>query len=98
MSTTSTLRPVRKLALVLAASAVAGLGTVLTAPAAVAAPESVPVEQDGGAYVVEGNGKGGPDYFIVLGNKKIPVFFCDPEKPNKRHNNCIPDPVEGPRF
>ena len=91
----TTLRPIRKLAMVLAVAGAAGLGTVVTAPAALAAEGSV--EQDGSAYVVDGPGHGrGPAYFIVTGDERIPVFFCDDDKPNKRHNNCLE--VGGPRF
>jgi hypothetical protein len=98
MSIQTTVRPARRLAMVLAVAGVAGLGAVITAPAALAA-ESVPVVQDGGAYVVPGNGNGGPDYFLVdEDGKRTPVFFCDADKPNKRHNICIPNPAGGPRF
>jgi hypothetical protein len=92
MSMETTRRPVRRLAMALAVAGVAGLGTVITAPAAAAA---APVTQDGPAYVVEGKGNG-PDYFIVTGNKRIPIFYCDPEKPNKQHNKCLVE--DGPRF
>jgi hypothetical protein len=96
---TQTLRPARRLAMVLAAAGIAGLGTLATASSAAAAPkaEPVPVEQDGSAYVVKGNGNG-PNYFIVVDDKKIPVFFCDEDNPNKRHNICIANPETGPRF
>jgi hypothetical protein len=99
MSIQTTLRPVRKLALVLAVAGVTGLGTVAAAPAALA-DEGGPVAQDGSAYVVEGNGNGnGPDYFLVTEDgKRIPIFFCDRENPHKQHNICIPDPSNGPRF
>jgi hypothetical protein len=31
----------------------------------------------------------GPDAFIQLDHGSVPVFFCDPAKPNKQHNNCV---------
>jgi hypothetical protein len=37
----------------------------------------------------------GPDAFIQLDHGTAPVFFCDPAKPNKQHNNCVD--ANGPR-
>jgi hypothetical protein len=31
----------------------------------------------------------GPDAFIKVDHGSAPVFFCDPAKPNKQHNNCL---------
>jgi hypothetical protein len=69
------------------------MGSVALAPAASAAPA-----QDGPSYVIEGPGNG-PDKFIVTEHGRIPVFFCDEDKPNKQKNKCI-TPVEsgGTRF
>jgi hypothetical protein len=80
--------------------AVAGALLGFAAPAASAAP---PVAQDGSSYLIDGPGKkngNGPVAFIVSENGgREPVFFCDADKPNKRHNNCVQPVVEnGPRF
>ena len=80
----STTRTIRRFALTVA---VAGAAVLVTAPAASAA-QTAPVEQDGSAVVVDGNGNGGPDAFIELEHGRKPVFICDEEKPNKQHNNC----------
>jgi hypothetical protein len=80
----ATTRTIRRFALTVA---VAGAAVLVTAPAASAAP-SADVAQDGGAVVVDGNGNGGPDAFIVLEQGRKPVFFCDTENENMRHNNC----------
>jgi hypothetical protein len=84
--------------------AVAGALLGFAAPAASAAPASSaapagPVVQDGPSYIIDGpgarNGKG-PHAFIVNGDgTREPVFFCDADKPNKRHNICIEKPVPG---
>jgi hypothetical protein len=31
----------------------------------------------------------GPDGFVQLDHGRAPVFFCDPEKPNKQHDKCL---------
>jgi hypothetical protein len=75
------------------------------APAAPAAATSAPVThvQDGPSYIIDGPGVrngNGPHAFIVNGDgTREPVFFCDADKPNKRHNICI-DPIVpgGDRF
>jgi hypothetical protein len=78
--------------------ALAGALLGFAAPSASAAPAAKPV-QDGPSYVIDGPGMkngNGPDAFIVdESGKREPVFFCDADKPNKRHNICIPEPVEG---
>jgi hypothetical protein len=72
----------RRFALTLAVAGIAAMGSVAVAPAASAAP--------GGPVTVVENGKGnGPDQFLVGEHGKRPVFFCDDEKPNKQHNNCV---------
>jgi hypothetical protein len=84
----------RRFALTFAAAGIAVLGSVAVAPSASAAPV-----QDGPSYVIDGPGNGnGPDAFIVDGNGREPVFFCDDDKPNKRHNNCVAVVVDGPRY
>jgi hypothetical protein len=78
---------------------VAVVGALLgfTAPAASADTHV----QDGPSYVIGGLGNGnGPDAFIVNGNgSRLPVFFCEADRPNKRHTICV-DPIvpNGPRF
>jgi hypothetical protein len=89
------LNPVRRIGATLAIAGIAALGSVALAPAASAQPA-----QDGPISVIDGKGNGGPDNFIVLENgAHIPVFLCDEDKPNKRHNNCeAPVVADGPRF
>lgn len=69
------------------------------APKASAAPASATHVQDGPSYIIEGPGArngNGPHAFIVDGDGgREPVFFCDADKPNKRHNNCVIEPVPG---
>ena len=83
--------------------AVAGALLGFAAPAASAATVSGSHVQDGPSYVIDGPGKkngNGPVAFIVNGDgTHEPVFFCDADKPNKRHNICV-DPIlpTGPRF
>ncbi len=90
----ASLSTARRFGATLAIAGFAALGSVALAPAASAAP--VPPAQDGPVSVIEGNGKGGPDKFIVLEDgSRIPVFYCDADKPNKRHNNCVIEPVPG---
>ena len=74
----------RRFALTLAVAGIAGLGSVVVAPAASAAP---PVAQDGPHSIVNGNGNG-PDAFIVLEHGVKPVFMCDVKHGKKQHNNC----------
>ena len=50
---------------------------------------------DGSFYIVDGPSKNGPVAFLVTDRGRSPVFFCDPAKPNKRHNVCQPDPASG---
>jgi hypothetical protein len=92
----ATLSSARRIGATLAIAGIAALSSVALAPAASAAPAAV----DGPISVIEGNGNGGPDKFIVLEDgQRIPVFYCDEDNPNKRHNNCeAPVVVDGPRF
>jgi hypothetical protein len=78
MSTTIT-GTARRFALTLTVAGIAALGSVAIAPAASAA------ESD----VVINDGNNGPDAFVVLEHGTMPVFECDPAKPNQRHNNCL---------
>ena len=79
--------------------ALAGAVLGFAAPAASAAPASATTVQNGPSYIVEGPGArngNGPHAFIVNGDgSREPVFFCDADKPNKRHNNCVIEPVPG---
>jgi hypothetical protein len=31
----------------------------------------------------------GPALIMEIGNRKLPVFECNPDNPNQRQNNCI---------
>ena len=84
----------RRFALTFAAAGIAVLGSVAVAPSASAAPV-----QDGPSYVIDGPGNGnGPDAFIVDESGREPVFFCDDDEPNKRHNSCVAVVSNGPRY
>jgi hypothetical protein len=86
-------RPVRRLAVTLAAAGIAGLGSVAIAPAASATPV-----QDGPSYIIDApsNGNGnGPDAFIVTDKGRKPVFFCDADKPNAHNGKCIQSVEDG---
>jgi hypothetical protein len=81
-------RPARRIAMTVAAAGIAALGSVALAPAASA--ETVPA---GVATIIDapGNANGnGPDFFIVIGNRHMPVFFCDLDKPEQRADICVP--------
>jgi hypothetical protein len=64
----------RRFALTLAVAGCAVLGSVVIAPAASAS---------------EGVGQNGPDAFIDGEHGRSPLFICDEDNPNKRHNNCL---------
>jgi hypothetical protein len=34
-------------------------------------------------------GHGGPDAFVQLDHGREPVFFCEADKAEKQHNNCL---------
>jgi hypothetical protein len=72
----------RRFALTLAVAGLAAMGSVAIAPAASAA-------QNGSDSVSERSGDNGPDAFLEREHGRQPIFFCDEEKPNKQHNNCI---------
>ena len=94
MSAQTTTRTARRFALTLAVAGIAAFGSVAIAPAAFAADGT-----DGPAYIIDGPGNGhGPDKFIVTDTGRIPVFFCDADKPEQRHNNCLSVSPTGSRF
>jgi len=68
----------RRFVLTLSVAGIAALGGIAVAPAASAAP---PADK-------------GPALIMDLEHGKLPVFECNPDKPNQRHNNCID--VSGP--
>ena len=72
----------RRFALTLTVAGIAALGGIAVAPAASAAQSDVVINDNG------------PDAFVILEHGKMPVFECDADKPNQRHNNCID--VSGP--
>ena len=89
-------RPARRIATTLAAAGIAVLGTVAIAPAA-----SADTGLDTPAYIIDGPGVdngNGPDRFIIIGTRHVPVFFCDVEDPTKHENKCVPTGVDGERF
>ena len=69
-------------------------GAVVLAP--VASAETDGVDVDGGYVVIET--VHGPDAFLVTDRGRSPIFFCDADNPNQRHNLCQPDPASGGRF
>ena len=69
----------RRFALTLTVAGIAALGSVAVAPGASAAQSDVVIR----------DGDHGPDAFVILEHGKMPVFECDADKPNQRHNNCI---------
>ena len=85
----------RRMALITVATGIAAIGGLTTAPLAQAAQAT---GVDATVIPAPGNGNGnGPDAFMVYSDgSRTPVFFCDPAKPNQRHNNCID--VTGDRF
>jgi hypothetical protein len=91
------LSPARRIGATLAIAGFAALASVTLAPAASAAP----VAADGPMTIIDGPGNGkGPEMFIVFEDgSRSPVFYCDEDKPNKRHNICEAEVVgDGPRF
>ena len=71
----------RRFALTLAVAGIAALGSVAVAPAASAA-QDVPNS-------VETSHGNGPDAFLQLEHRRMPVFFCDAEKPKQHAKDCI---------
>ena len=82
---------IRRATLTVAMAGAATFGAVALAPAASAAQPAV----DGSYYIIDGPNENGPEAFLVTDHGRTPVFFCDPAKPNKRHNVCQPDPTSG---
>ena len=80
---------IRRMALVTVATGIAAFGSLTTAPLALAA------QTDGSATVIDGPGNG-PDAFMVYDHGRVPVFFCDLDKPMQHHDKCVV--VDGPRF
>ena len=84
----------RRSSLMVAMAGAVVFGAVALAPAASAATDGAEVD---GSYTIVGKTNGnGPVAFLVdeYGNR-TPIFFCDPEKPNQRHDICQPDPNAG---
>jgi hypothetical protein len=75
----TTIGTARRFALTLTVAGAAALGSIAIAPAASAAQSAVVIN----------DGNHGPDAFVILEHGKMPVFECDADKPNQRHNNCI---------
>jgi hypothetical protein len=75
----------RRFALTLAVAGVAALGSVAVAPAASAAQDAPGATVE---HTAKGNGNG-PAAFIQLEHRRIPIFFCDAEKPNRHAGDCI---------
>jgi hypothetical protein len=86
----------RRTSLTVAMAGAVAFGAVALAPAASAAQTADAPALDGGYTVVEKTNGNGPVAFLVDENgKKSPIFFCDPEKPNKRKSICQADPNAG---
>ena len=83
--TSSTLR---RLTATIAMAGAATFGAVALAPAASAAQP----DTDGSYYVIDGPNENGPAAFLVTDSGRSPVFYCDADKPRKRHNICQADP------
>lgn len=79
-------------ALTLAIAGAAALGSVVLAPAASATTSAA---VDGSYTIVEKTNGNGPVAFLVTDGGKKPIFFCDEDKPKKRHNVCQADPTAG---
>ena len=84
----------RRSSLTVALAGAAAFGAVALAPAASAATDGA--EVDGGYTVVEKTNGNGPVAFLVgEDGRRTPIFFCDPEKPEQRHEICQLDPNAG---
>ena len=82
----------RRTSLTVAMAGAVAFGAVALAPAASAAQ---PAEVDGSYTTVEKTNGNGPVAFLITDNGKQPIFYCDADKPNKRHNNCQLNPTAG---
>jgi hypothetical protein len=78
----------RRSSLTVAMAGAVAFGAVALAPAASAATADV----DGGYSIVEKTNGNGPVAFLVSELGTTPIFYCDADKPKKRHNNCQDDP------
>ena len=87
-----TLNLARRTSITVAMAGAVAFGAVALAPAASAAAPAAPASVDGSYEVVDKANGNGPEAFLVTEHGKKPVFFCEDDKPNKRHNNCQPDP------
>jgi len=82
----------RRTSVTVALAGAVPFGAVALAPAASAASaDSV----DGTYTIVEKTNGNGPDAFLVTDDGRTPVFFCDDDTSNQRHNNCQDDPNSG---
>ena len=88
-----TLNLARRTSVTVAMAGAVAFGAVALAPTASAATSA---DVDGGYEIVEKTNGNGPVAFLIdeYGNRK-PIFFCDEDKPNKRHDNCQADPESG---
>jgi hypothetical protein len=85
----------RRTSLMVTMAGAVALGAVALAPAASAATVTA---VDGTYTVIDGPSLNGPDAFLVTGNGRTPIFFCDASKPEQRQSNCQPDPDGGTRY
>ncbi len=86
----------RRIPATLAMAGAVAFGAVALAPAASAAtPAAAGASVDGSYTVVDKSNGNGPEAFLITENGKKPIFFCDADKPGKRHNNCQTDPTAG---
>ena len=91
-----TLNLARRTSVTVAMAGAVAFGAVALAPAASAATAATADSVDGGYEIVEKvNGKGPVAFLIDANGNKKPIFFCEAGKPNKRHDNCQPDPESG---
>ena len=90
-----TLNLARRTSVTVAMAGAVAFGAVALAPAASAA---APASVDGSYEVVDKANGNGPAAFLITEDGKKPVFFCEDDKPKKRHNNCQADPEAGGRF
>ena len=84
----------RRTSMTVAMAGALAFGAGALAPAASAAAPAAPAV-DGSYTVVEKTNGNGPEAFLVTETGKKPIFFCDADKPGKRHNNCQADPNAG---
>ena len=87
-----TLNLARRTSVTVAMAGAVAFGAVALAPAASAATAA---SVDGSYEVVDKANGNGPVAFLITESGKKPVFFCDDDKPQKRHNNCQADPNGG---